>query len=135
MHKTKIKIIKFIALTILISLSFNLALPALAEEAPEIQEQMEAFGEKTDIQSQTELPEFIGRIIKWAIGLVGVILIAFFVYGGFIYATSAGNQERIDSGKKIMMYAIIGVIIIALAYALTSYILDALFKTSKIENL
>jgi len=50
-----------------------------------------------------------------------------FIYGGVVYATSAGNEEKAGTGKKVMLYAIVGVIIIALAFALTRYVVSALF--------
>ncbi len=77
----------------------------------------------------TDLITFIGRIIKWVLGIIGVVMIALFVYGGVTYATSAGSEEKIENGKKIMVYTIIGVIIIALAYVLTDFIISALFPT------
>ncbi|MDD3888036.1 MAG: pilin [Patescibacteria group bacterium] len=77
----------------------------------------------------TDLITFIGRIIKWVLGIIGVIMIALFVYGGVTYATSAGSEEKIENGKKIMVYTIIGVVIIALAYVLTDFIIQALFPT------
>lgn len=80
---------------------------------------------------ETDLPTFIGTIIRWILGIIGVILIALFVYGGFTYATSAGSQDKIESGKKIMMYAIIGVIIIVVAFVLTDYIISALLATGE----
>lgn len=78
---------------------------------------------------ETDLPSFIGTIIQWVLGIIGVILIALFVYGGFTYATSAGSQDKIDTGKKIMMYAIIGIVIIVVAFVLTDYIISALLAT------
>lgn len=77
----------------------------------------------------TDLPTFIGRIIKWVLGIIGVVMIALFVYGGVTYATSAGSEEKIETGKKIMVYTIMGVIIVALAYVLTDFIIQALFPT------
>lgn len=81
----------------------------------------------TGLAQDMDLPEFIGNIISWVVGLLGVLLVALFVYGGVIYATSIGNEERIDTGKKIMLYAIIGVVIIAIAFAISRYVIQALF--------
>jgi len=87
---------------------------------------LEEMGE-IGIERERSLPEFVGTIIKWVIGIIGVILVALFVYGGVVYATSAGNEDRIEMGKKIMMYAVIGVAIIAFAFLITDYIISALF--------
>jgi len=80
--------------------------------------------------NQRTLPEIIGNIIKWVLGLVGVVLLVMFIYGGVLYATSAGSEEKVETGKKVMLYAILGVIIIALAFALTNWIIKALFTAT-----
>jgi heme/copper-type cytochrome/quinol oxidase subunit 2 len=77
-----------------------------------------------------DLVDIVGNIIQWILGLVGVVLLIMFIYGGVLYATSAGNEEKVETGKKVMLYAIIGVVIIALAFALTRYVIDALFQST-----
>lgn len=100
--------------------------PGVGGEEPNMREY---FERTRDVAGGTvdPLEVVIGRIIKWVMGLIGVILVALFVYGGVVYATSAGNEDRIETGKKVMMYAIIGIVIIALAFVLTDYIIKALF--------
>ncbi len=123
MYKKTNKIIITIGLILLTTA----CLPVYAEETPNIQEELDYVGQHTSIESERDLPEFVGRLIKWAIGIVGVMLIAFLIYGGFSYATSAGNEEKLGTAKKIIVYAIIGVVIIGLAYVLTGYVIDMLF--------
>lgn len=94
---------------------------------PEMRAGLEEAAEVAGVEMERSLPEFVGTIIKWVMGLIGIVLVALFVYGGVVYATSAGNEERIEMGKKIMLYAIIGVAIIAFAFLLTDYIIAALF--------
>lgn len=84
----------------------------------------------TGLAEDLSLPEFVGRIISWVVGVLGVLLVALFVYGGVVYATSTGNEDRIDMGKKIMISAIVGVIIIAVAFAISRYVIQALFTTT-----
>jgi len=90
-------------------------------------EALREAGEVAGVETERSLPEFVGTIIKWVIGIIGVVLVALFVYGGVVYATSAGNEDRIETGKKIMMYAVIGVAIIAFAFLITDYVISALF--------
>lgn len=73
-----------------------------------------------------DLPTFVATIIRWLIGLIGVVLVAMFVYGGTMYATSAGNDERVETGKKIMIYAVIGTAIIVVAFIASDFIIRAL---------
>jgi uncharacterized membrane protein len=115
------------ALSILTILMVFLPVATQAVVTPESpREGLEQIGEVGIVREQT-LPEFVGTIIKWVVGLIGVLLVALFVYGGVVYATSAGNEERIELGKKIMMYSIVGVAIIAFAFLITDYVISALF--------
>ncbi len=72
---------------------------------------------------------FIGRIITWVLGLIGVILIALIVYGGFLYMTSVGNEDQVARAKATLTYAVIGVVVVVVSYILADYILNAVFGT------
>ncbi|MFH1508552.1 MAG: hypothetical protein ABIE68_00015, partial [bacterium] len=54
--------------------------------------------------NKTSAGVFVGNIIKWMLGLIGVVLVVLIVYGGFLYMTSAGNEEQVDRGKKVLTY-------------------------------
>jgi hypothetical protein len=112
----------------MVSLVFSmLFMPLMSVQAEtDPMEQLETVGEESGLPEQ-DLPELVARIIQWVIGIIGVVLVALFVYGGVVYATSIGNEDRVDTGKKIMLYAIIGVVIIAIAFAVSSYVIQALF--------
>jgi hypothetical protein len=66
------------------------------------------------------------RIIRVALGFLGIIALAIVLYGGFIWMTSAGNTEKIDKAKKILTNGAIGLIIIIFAFGITQYVLNAL---------
>lgn len=74
----------------------------------------------------TNLIEIFGKLIKAFVGLVGMIVLVVFVYGGFMWLLSAGNPEKIKKGTQAMMYALIGLFIIFSAYVIISTILKAL---------
>lgn len=73
-------------------------------------------------------PEVAGTIIQTIIGITGVILVIVLIYGGVLYMTSGGNEEKTATAKKAITYGIVGVVIIALAFAITRFVLDALIK-------
>jgi len=68
----------------------------------------------------------IGQIIKMVLSFVGAIALLMFVYGGFIWLTSAGIGERIEKGKNILIWAVIGLIAILASYIAVSFIINAL---------
>ena len=80
--------------------------------------------------AQGSLPDFISTIIRWVLGIIGVLLVALFVYGGVLYATSAGNEDRVETGKRVMIYAIIGTVIVFAAFVISDYVISALISTN-----
>lgn len=66
--------------------------------------------------------KLIGVIIRGALGVVGSIALAIFVYGGFTWMVSGGNAEMVQRGKLTFFYATIGLIIIFSAYAIVKFL-------------
>ncbi|MFH2105606.1 MAG: pilin [Parcubacteria group bacterium] len=69
----------------------------------------------------------VANVIRAVLGIVGVLLLVMMIYGGVVYMTSAGSEDRVAMGKKVLSYAIFGVVIIALAFVLTTYVISAFF--------
>lgn len=68
----------------------------------------------------------IGNVIKAALGVVGSIALIIIMWGGFRWLTAMGNSEKVEKGKEILIWAVIGLIVIFGAYAVTSYVITAL---------
>lgn len=66
----------------------------------------------------------IGNVIKAALGIVGSIALLMMTYGGFLWLTAMGNNERVEKGKETLIWAVLGLVVIFGAYAITSYIID-----------
>jgi uncharacterized membrane protein YjfL (UPF0719 family) len=49
-----------------------------------------------------------------------------FIYGGFVWLTSAGNEQKVTQGRNILMWAALGLVIIFLAYAIVKFVLTAI---------
>lgn len=75
---------------------------------------------------QGSLRQLILTFLNFFLGFLGLIAVIMVIYGGVLYVTAAGNQENVDKGKKILMYAIIGIVIILLSFALVNTILGGL---------
>lgn len=72
-----------------------------------------------------EVDEVIVNAANWIMGIVGVVLVAVLIYGGILYLTSAGNEERTKLAKNVITYAIIGVVIIFAAYLIANFVISA----------
>ncbi|MFA4880392.1 MAG: pilin [Candidatus Doudnabacteria bacterium] len=71
-----------------------------------------------------DLEALINGIVKWILILAGAACTVALVYAGFRYAFAGGNEEKTEQAKKILKYAIIGVIIIVGAYAMIQLITE-----------
>ena len=83
------------------------------------------YGTLTGLGSE-DLRVTIMKIVRIVLGLVGIIAIVIIIYAGYIWMTSAGNPEKIDTAKRILRDAVIGLVIIFLAFAIVSFIINAL---------
>lgn len=83
--------------------------------------------ENYNLATETPLVVFIARLINVALGFLGIIMLALIIYGGWLYMTSAGNPDTIDKAKKIWRNAAIGLVIILSSFAITQFIMRALF--------
>ena len=79
---------------------------------------------------ESSLATVIGRVIGAVLGLVGVLLLVMMIYGGILYMSSGGNEDQISTAKKVLSYAVLGIIIVSLAFLLTYYIVNVLFSSN-----
>lgn len=63
------------------------------------------------------------NLLSVIVGVVGVIMI---IVGGFRYITSGGNDTSVTSAKNTILYAIIGLIVVALAQLIVRFTLSKL---------
>jgi cytochrome bd-type quinol oxidase subunit 2 len=63
----------------------------------------------------------IVNIFSVIVGIVSVIMI---IYGGFRYVTSGGDSGNVSSAKNTIIYAVIGLVVVALAQFIVQFVLD-----------
>lgn len=59
-------------------------------------------------------------VFSWLVGGISVIMI---IYGGFRYVTSGGNDASVSGAKNTIIYALIGLVIVALAQVIVHFVL------------
>lgn len=72
------------------------------------------------------IAKIIRNLLTWLLGIVGVIAIIGFVISGIQYLTSAGDEDRMQSAKRNMLYAIIGVVVVLSSFVVIQAIQYAL---------
>lgn len=68
-------------------------------------------------------------VINYGLGISGAIAVLFLIVGGFWYITSAGNEEQSEKGKKTIINAVIGLIVIILSSVIIRIIASTLSTT------
>ncbi len=80
------------------------------------------FGNEPGCEGQTPLFKTITNVLLFIIGAISVIML---VIGGIRYTTSAGDTNAVTGAKNTIMYAIIGIIVALLAFAVVNFVLNA----------
>ena len=65
------------------------------------------------------------KLAHWGLGIIGALALLLFIIGGVTWLTSAGNQNQIATGKRILTGTITGIIIILSAYLIVNLIISA----------
>lgn len=68
------------------------------------------------------LQTMIGELLGAVLSLVGILFFALMVYGGVVWMSAAGNQEREKKAGGIMIGATIGVVIVLSSYVLVGFL-------------
>ena len=98
--------------------------PALAS-AISIQEGADAAraeGMPTELIGDNGVFSRITNTILLIVGLISVIML---VYGGLRYILSGGDSKKVTDAKNTVLYAIIGLIISLLAFAIVNFVLNS----------
>ena len=73
-------------------------------------------------------------IVNYFLFFLGLIATIMVIYGGFLYITSAGEDGGAEKGKKILIYAATGIVIILISYALVNTLLQMGTGNAPVEN-
>lgn len=76
--------------------------------------------------SANDILVFINRVKNIALGLVGLVILVMVIYGGFLYMTSGGNEDRMAKAKQTLIYAFIGLALVVLSYGIVFFVVTAL---------
>lgn len=72
------------------------------------------------------------KIINVILGLLGLIATVLIFYAGFLWMTSAGNEEQASKARTIIYGAVIGLVIILTAFTISSFIINNLTDVTQV---
>lgn len=77
---------------------------------------------KTNDGNTTDLNANITRVINLLLFIIGAVAVIMIIIGGIKYVTSNGDQGSVQSAKNTIMYAVIGLIVAIIAYAIVNFV-------------
>ena len=84
---------------------------------------LESSADQTNGLVKEEDPSpIIGSLIGTILAFVGVLFFILVIYGGLLWMTARGNEQQIEKAKNLIGSAIVGLIIVLSAYAITAFI-------------
>lgn len=105
----------------MIGLAIGLAAPSFLKEIGTVLG-WDASVNQDAVQGALTLSQIARNVLDFLLSIVGVLAIIMLVVGGIMYLTAAGNEDQIDSGKKIVTYSIIGIAVALAALVIVSQI-------------
>jgi hypothetical protein len=72
----------------------------------------------------------IANIIRVALGFLGILAVAIIIYGGWLWMTAGGEEEKIRKAKKVLINAAIGLAIILSSFLIVSFIISKLLAAT-----
>lgn len=73
--------------------------------------------------NEDSLNGLVGKIVNIISIIVGIIAVIMIIIGGFKYITSGGDAGKVTSAKNTILYAVIGIVIVALAQFIVKFVL------------
>ncbi len=76
-----------------------------------------------DLFGDTGIFKQVTNVILYIVGIIAVIML---IIGGIRYVVSGGDSKKVTDAKNTILYAIIGLVIAFLAFAIVNFVISAL---------
>jgi len=76
--------------------------------------------------ANTKINDIVHTVVNLLSAIVGIVAVIMIIIGGFRYITSGGNDTSVTAAKNTILYAIIGLVVVALAQIIVRFTLSKL---------
>ncbi|MFH1522453.1 MAG: hypothetical protein ABIE43_01380 [Patescibacteria group bacterium] len=77
-----------------------------------------------------EPENIVSIVIQIALSFLGVIFLVLMIYAGYLWMTARGNEEQATKARNIITAAVIGLVIVLMAYAISYLVIDKIGGTT-----
>lgn len=124
------KYLKMVLPIIVLAITFTIFVSNNSASALTLQEGAEAArcdGCPRDLFGDNGVFKQVTNTVLYIVGIIAVIML---IIGGIRYVTSGGDAKKVTDAKNTVLYAIIGLIISFLAFAIVNFVITALPSSS-----
>lgn len=75
--------------------------------------------------NEDSLIDLVRTLLNYFLGFLGILALAIVIYGGFMYVTAGVNDSNAETGKNVLTYAAIGIIVILLSFVIVNTLLQS----------
>jgi len=129
---------KYLILTLGIFVSFGLAsLPMAANAASTVFDTACDGNEDTALCQQKKDSDVIAsvrKVINTLLYVLGAVAVLIIIVGGILYVVSGGDAANVKKAKDTIMYAVVGLVVALMAYAIVNFVITLLPASSVTDN-
>jgi hypothetical protein len=81
----------------------------------------------TNPLSTSDFNKLVGNTLQWVLSVAGSVALIMLIFGGITYITAAGDEQRITTAKRTITWAILGLTVVLLSYAIIA-VLDKILR-------
>ena len=80
-----------------------------------------------------DLKGSIASVVNIALGFLGILAVIIILYAGFKWMTASGNEEQVGEARKMLLQAVIGLVIVMLAWVITNFVTSQIGGVLQVE--
>ncbi len=88
----------------------------------------------TPASAQNNLIATVGKVISELLSFLGVIFLILMIYGGYVWMKARGNETDVKRARDIIIDALIGLIIVVAAYAISYFVVGSMLYSTTSFN-
>lgn len=81
------------------------------------------------------ITDILVKVVNWMLGLVGIVALIALITGGARMIMDFGNEEQVHKGKTTILWAVIGLLVVILSYAIINIVTKEILGGSNSSSL
>ena len=81
--------------------------------------------DRPDDAVSADFKDAVRSFINYFLTFLGLVAVFFVIYAGVLMVTAQGEDDQVEKGKKILIWAGIGIVLIMLSYAIVKMVIGA----------